>query len=93
MQQSEIFLSGMLTMGFILSGLFFFRFWSRTNDRLFAAFGIAFCLMAANQVISNVFGLPEQKLFWGYILRIIAYLLLIAGIIAKNLEHRRPKRA
>ena len=93
MQETETFLSGMVTMGFVMSGLFFFRFWLRTSDRLFALFGIAFWLMAANQVISHVQGLPEHQLFWAYLLRIIAYLLLIAGIVAKNLEQRRPERA
>ncbi len=93
MEQAEAFLSGMVTMGFLLSGLFFFRFWSRTRDRLFALFGIAFWLMAANQVVSHAFGFPEQQLFWAYLLRVIAYLLLIAGIVAKNLEQGSPGQA
>jgi hypothetical protein len=93
MEKTASFLFGMVTMGFVLAGLFFFRFWARTNDRLFALFGIAFWLMAANQAVSHLMGVPEEQLFWAYILRIIAFLLLIAGIVAKNLEQRRPEGA
>ena len=90
MRDLEIFLSGLTTMGFAVTSVFFFRFWSKTRDRLFAMFGIAFFLMAASQVVTHIFGLPEQELFWAYLLRIVAFLLLIAGIVAKNLEQSRP---
>jgi hypothetical protein len=29
------FLSGAVTMGFVIAGLFFLRFWKRTRERLF----------------------------------------------------------
>ena len=43
------FVSGLITMGFFAGGLFFFRFWRRTRDVLFAAFAVAFWLLALNQ--------------------------------------------
>ena len=52
MREAETFMSGMVTMGLIIAGVFFFRFWSRTQDRLFALFGIAFWLMAAPPLVS-----------------------------------------
>ncbi len=36
------FLAGLVTAGFLISGLFFFRFWHRTRDGLFLAFALAF---------------------------------------------------
>lgn len=36
------FLYGMNCMGFLIAGLFFLRFWQKTAEPLFAAFGAAF---------------------------------------------------
>jgi hypothetical protein len=89
MQQLETFLSGLNTMGFIVAAVFFFRFWSRTRERLFAIFGLSFFLLAATHVVTHALGLPEQELFWAYVLRVIAFSLLIAAIVGKNLEQGR----
>lgn len=87
---AEIFMSGMVTMGLLIAGLFFFRFWTRTRDRLFAIFGVAFWLIALNEVFTPPSGVNPQPIYYAYLLRIIAFLLLIAGIVAKNLEQRKP---
>jgi hypothetical protein len=81
----------MVMMGFLVAGLFFLRFWSRTRDRLFAIFGFAFFLMAVNEAFVDVTS-PTNEVVFAYVLRIIAYLMLIAGIVAKNLEERRPTK-
>ena len=39
------FLSGAVTMGFVIAGLFFLRFWKRTREGLFIAFAFAFWLL------------------------------------------------
>jgi hypothetical protein len=88
MQDVAVFLGGMATMGFLLAGLFFFRFWVRTKDSLFAKFGIAFWLLAANQAFINVSGIPREDLSWAYILRILAFAMLIYGIVGKNLSQK-----
>ncbi len=85
----ENLISGLTTMGFLVAGVFFFRFWSRTREMLFAIFGLSFFLLVANQLVTHAFGLPEQELFWAYLLRVIAFLLLIAAIVTKNLQQRR----
>ena len=48
------FLSGMVTLGFLVSGLFFLRFWKRTGDSLFLAFAVAFGLLAMGQAVTAV---------------------------------------
>ena len=84
MSAMAIFLSGMTTMGFMIASLFFLNFWRRTRDQLFATFGIAFFLLAANQVAIALSSSPRDEQLWVYALRIAAFGLLIAAIIRKN---------
>jgi DNA segregation ATPase FtsK/SpoIIIE-like protein len=88
----EAFMAGMVMMGFMVAGLFFFRFWSRTRERLFAIFGVAFFLMALNEVFVDVTS-PTNELVFAYVLRIIAYLMLIVAIVVKNLEEAKTTKS
>ena len=83
--QLNAFLSGAATAGFLVASLFFFSFWRRTVDSLFAAFGLAFLLLAANQGILTVAQVPEEHRSWVYLLRLAAFGLLIFAIVRKNL--------
>jgi hypothetical protein len=82
------FFAGMATMGFLLAGLFFFRFYARTRDPLFSQFGFAFCLLAANQAVITLSGFPPNELGWAYALRVMAFAMLIYGIVRKNFNPR-----
>jgi hypothetical protein len=82
------FLSGAITAGFLIASLFFFAFWRRMRDSLFAAFGAAFLLLAANQALIMLAEIPEEHRSWVYLLRLAAFALLIAAIIRKNLGDR-----
>ena len=83
------YVAGVLTMGYITAGLFFFRFWRRTSDRLFLSFGAAFWLMALNQAIVTLGGIPREELSWVYLLRLAAFCLIIIAIVLKNMEATR----
>jgi hypothetical protein len=78
------FTSGLITMGFLVSGLFFLRFWFTTRDQLFAAFAVAFWLLALNQAILGVADVPLEERSWIYLLRLAAFVLIIFAIVAKN---------
>lgn len=91
MSTLTVFLAGVATTGFVLAGLFFFRFWRRTNDGLFLAFGVAFWLMALNQGLIVLSGIPREEQSWLYLLRIAAFALLIIAVIAKNFLARPSK--
>jgi hypothetical protein len=78
------FVSGLITMGFLVSGLFFIRFWARTRDALFAAFAAAFWLLAANQALLALSNLPVEERSWIYLLRLAAFILIILAIVLKN---------
>jgi hypothetical protein len=83
------FLMGANTMGFIAAGVFFLRFWRRTHDSLFAVFSVAFLLLAANQALVALSGIPREEQSPIYLLRLAAFSLLIIAIIRKNMATRR----
>lgn len=78
------FMSGVIAMGFLISGLFFLRFWKRTGDFLFMAFALAFWLLALNQTLLVMSNLPYEERSWIYLLRLAAFTLIIVAIIRKN---------
>lgn len=80
------FLSGAITMGYVIAGLFFLRFWVRAHDGLFLVFAVAFWLLALNQGISGLAGIPREELSWVYLLRLGAFCLIIAAIVRKNMS-------
>ena len=82
------FLSGMVTTGFLIGGLFFLRFWDRTRDRLFLAFGAAFFLFAVNQTLTALSDYPREDESIFYLLRFAGFALLIGAIIVKNIRGR-----
>jgi hypothetical protein len=79
------FLSGAAMFGAWTSGLFFFRFWSRSKDRLFLMFGCAFWLMAVERLILLALVNPaEEEQALVYLFRIAAFLLILIAIYDKN---------
>jgi hypothetical protein len=83
-----VFLSGVLAAAYLVIAGFFLKFWRQTRDRLFLYFCIAFALLAVQRtVLIDEFGLIEDRI-WGYGLRLLAFLVILFGIIAKNREKR-----
>ncbi len=86
MSAAALFISGMIAMGFVIAGLFFVRFWRRTGDSLFLAFGAAFALMAVNQSCVALLGVPREEQSGLYLIRLAAFVLILLAILAKNLR-------
>lgn len=83
------FMSGAITMGFALAGVFFLRFWRDARDRLFALFALAFFLMAANRLVaalSDRSAVGEAQ-YW---VRFVAFALILVAILDKNRPLRPP---
>jgi hypothetical protein len=78
------YIAGLITMGYVVAGLFFLRFWRRTHDGLFLVFAIAFWLLAANQGLVVIDGIPQEEKSWIYLLRLAAFVLIIVAIVRKN---------
>lgn len=80
--------AGALTLGFLAVGLFFLKFWRRTRDDLFLAFAVAFALLAANQAAPVLLDIPSENQGYIYLLRLAAFVLIIAAVLRKNFGRR-----
>ena len=79
------FVSGAITMGFLLSALFFLRFWRRTRDRLFLLFAAAFALLAVQRAaLAGFTGAQVEDTMPFYLLRLAAFVLILVAIVDKN---------
>jgi Family of unknown function (DUF5985) len=86
------FLSGAITMGYLVAAGFFGRFWRKTADRLFLAFAFAFLLLALNQGLAQWMGAADERLGYTYLLRVLGFVLILAAIVDKNLAQSGKKR-
>jgi Family of unknown function (DUF5985) len=78
------FLSGGITMGFVVAGLFFLRFWKRTREGLFLAFACAFWLLGLVQALLSFADIPVEERSWLFLLRLGAFSLILLSIWSKN---------
>jgi uncharacterized protein DUF5985 len=78
------FLSGAITMGFLVTGFFFLRFWKRTHDALFLAFAAAFWLLGLAQALLTFTEFPVEERSWLFLLRLAAFSLILVSIWKKN---------
>jgi hypothetical protein len=83
------FMAGAAALGYLVISAFFARFWRKTGDRLFLAFGLAFLFLALNQAASTYFEAGDERTLYGYALRVIGFILILVAIIDKNLAARR----
>ena len=80
---------GMLAMGFFVAAAFFFRFWRTSREALFAYFAGAFLLLGLQRVLAILTASWLENTVWLYLLRLLAFTPIVAGIIAKNRPARR----
>jgi len=83
------YLSGAVSMGFLVACCFFLRFWSRTRDLLFLAFAAAFLLMAFNQGLVAWLGDQSEHQSLVYLPRLAAFVLIVVAVLWKNVSARR----
>ena len=85
------FMSGAIMMACFVAGLFFFRFWRESRDRLFAIFAVAFWVLGANRIGFIFVDEAEEARTLLYVVRLLAFLLILAAIIDKN-RARKSRR-
>ena len=83
------FLSGAAALGFFACGLFFLRFWRRTGDRLFAFFSASFTLLVLQRILLAWAASGDGEADWLYLLRLLAFVLILFAIVDKNRVARR----
>jgi hypothetical protein len=80
------FLSGVAAAGSLGVGLFFLRLWRETSDRFFGLFGFAFWVLALNWFLIVWAQPSSEHRHYFYVLRLVAFLLIIVAIVDKNRE-------
>ena len=83
-------LGGAVAAGYAAIGILFLRKWARTAERLFLVFAVGFDLLAVNQAITTWMGL-EERVSYGYILRVVAFAMVLIGM-DNFLEARRRQQ-
>ena len=67
-----------------VSGLFFLRFWRASRDPLFGFFCAAFWLLALSWARLALFSPLEETRPYIYAIRLVAFSLIMIGIVTKN---------
>lgn len=80
----EGFLLGVIVTSSLAAGVFFLRFWRDTRDSLFLAFGVAFLIEGLNRIAVLFLSNPSEGTPAIYLVRLVAFLIILAGIINKN---------
>jgi len=77
-------LVGAIGLASLVAALFFLRFWRSTRDRFFLFFALSFFIEGVNRVVVYLaVGLQEDQPVY-YLVRLIAYGLILFAIIDKN---------
>lgn len=90
----KLMLYGLIAGEQILLVLCFLRFWRLSKEPIFAFFTAGFAVMAVHRVAlgfseAGQIGLEQQTSV--FVWRLAAYLLILAGVIAKNMQKRGPR--
>jgi len=86
------FLQSLTATGAWICGLFFIRFWRETRDSLFAFFAAAFWLLALSWMLLALFNPTGEGRRSVYRLRLLAFLLIVLGMVQKNRQkHSRAR--
>lgn len=80
----EGFLLGVIATASITASLFFLKFWRKTRDWFFLAFSVSFLIEGLNRVAVLLLERPSEGSPWSYVVRLFAFLLILAAIIKKN---------
>ncbi len=84
-----VFAYGVIAAGYLIAGVFFLRFWSKTRESLLLIFACAFCLLAISQTLLGLLDLDREEQSWIYLIRLLAFSLIIIGIASVNMR-RKP---
>lgn len=80
---------GATAMGAFCVALFFLRFWRDSHDIFHALFAASFLLLGVQRVALSAWEHPNEAHPALYLLRLVAYMLIILAIVGKN---ARPAR-
>lgn len=77
-------LAGAIAALSLVAGFVFLRFWRSTHDRFFLFFAASFLIEGLNRIILGITGELNENLPVYYIVRLVAYGLILYAVIDKN---------
>ncbi|MFC4307458.1 DUF5985 family protein [Steroidobacter flavus] len=80
----EGFLLGVIVTASLTAAGFFWRFYRQTSDKLFLAFAAAFAIEGINRTAFLLVDKPSEGSPIIYMVRLVAFLLILGAIVAKN---------
>lgn len=83
-QPLNLVVLGAVAMGCLVAGLFFLRFWNDGRDRFFLLFALSFFVEAAGRVALALSPRPNEGSASLYLLRLLAYGLILWAVVEKN---------
>jgi hypothetical protein len=78
-------LAGAIATGSMVIALFFLRFWRSTGDRFFLYFSLSFFIEGLHRIYSTVHDNGGEDSPLHYLIRLLAYGLILWAILEKNL--------
>jgi uncharacterized membrane protein HdeD (DUF308 family) len=81
----DLILLGAIAMASLVAGLFFLRFWKDTGDRFFLFFSISFFVEGVNRFALALTNDPNEGRLFFYFVRFLSFVLILIGIVHKNL--------
>ncbi len=88
---TELF-TGAITMGSIVIALFFLRFWRDSSDRFFLYFALSFFIEGVHRLYSALHDAGGEDSPLHYLIRLLAYGLILWAILEKNLPKSRARK-
>lgn len=85
-------LAGAIAMASIVIGLFFLRFWRNARDRFFLYFALSFFIEGAHRVYSSLGNIVREDTANHYLIRLLAYGLILWAILEKNWPRNNTKK-
>jgi len=81
-------ITGAICMGSLVIALFFLRFWRASQDRFFLYFGASFFIEGLHRLYSALHDAGAEDSPLHYLIRLLAYGLILWAILEKNLPKR-----
>jgi len=81
-------LAGAIAMASIIISLFFVRFWRSSGDRFFLYFALSFVIEGLHRVYTVMSNDGGEDSPLHYLIRLLAYGLIIWAILEKNLPRK-----
>ncbi|WP_306397680.1 DUF5985 family protein [Telluria beijingensis] len=83
-------LAGAIAMASLTIALFFVRFWRASGDRFFLYFALSFAIEGLHRVYAALRDGGGEDSPLHYLIRLLAYGLILWAILEKNLPRKKP---